>query len=497
MGVIVKQSFWGTLIAYLGIAVGYLNILYFRAAYLTLEQIGLFTLVTAHAMMISPFSSLGMPISYIKFFPSFSADDKNRFFSFLFLIVIAGNVTVLSAGYLLEEVIASRYIEQAPDYADYLFITGMVILSNSLFDLFFSYSRSIMSIVFPSFIREVYLRLGSLMLVMGYAFSWWSFRSAMYGLGVVYSGAFILLFFQLLVIHKLRFDFRIGIINANRSIKLLKFGSYSMLLTLTYAVYSNIAYDQITTHLGSEANGIFQTCFYIAMIVVMPRINMVNIVNTVISKEAQERNSEEIKSLYQRGSLTMGVIGMLLFIGIITNLEDLFKFIPKGNEFSAGYWVIVFVCFAQLCRMISGFAPEIINFSHLYRYNLIFQVMATLLLITLNHLLIPIWGINGAGIAFLSITLFQIILRFIFVGCHFKMYPLTRSHLSLFIIAGLVCAFATWFQTNWHPIISIALRSVLTAILFILPVYYFSISEDVNKLISSALERFFKIRLSG
>jgi len=496
LGVVIKQSFWGTAIAYLGVAVGYLNTLYFRAEYLTLEQIGLFTLVTAHAMMISPLSLLGTSSCCIKFFPSFSGRDKNRFFSFLFLVTITGNGIILLAGSLLKEVIALRYIGQAPDYTDYIFIVGAVILSNSLFELFFSYSRSIMKVVFPSFIRDIYLRLGSLMLIIGYAFSWWSFNSAIHGLGLVYLGAFVLLLFQLLSFHKFRFDFSIGIIDAKWRMKLLKFGGYSMLLALSFAFYNNTTYDQITAHLGPEANGIFQTCFFIAVIVEMPRRNMTKVMGPIISKKSQEKNSEAIKSLYQRGSLTMGVIGTLLFIGIITNLEDLFNFIPKGDEFSAGYWIVIIICLAKLCVMISSFAGEIISFSPLYRYNFVFQITATLLLMGLNYFFIPIWGINGAGIAFLSTTIVQIILKFFFVGYHFKMYPLTRSHLSLFAIAILVSAFAFWFQTNSHPVISIAIRSGLTAILFIILVCYFKVSEDINQLIRSIFERFFKIKLS-
>ena len=192
----------------------------------------------------------------------------------------------------------------------------------------------------------------------------------------------------------------------------------------------------------------------------------------------------------------MGVTGILLCLGIITNLEDLFKFIPKGDEFSAGYWVVIITCFAKLCSMTLSFAGEIINFSHLYKYNLIFQIIAALLLMVLNYLLIPVWGINGAGIAFLISTLIHILLRCFFVGYHFKMNPLTRAHVPLLIIAILVSLFAFWFQTNWHPVISITLRSALTAVLFIVPVYYFKISEDINKLIRSTFERFFRIRLS-
>ena len=496
MGVVIKQSFWGTFISYLGVAVGYLNTLYFRLEYFTPAQIGLFTLVTAHAMTISPFSSLGTGSTYLKYFPSFNEENKHRLFSFLFLIAIVGNTIVLLTGFAFKDVIALRYVEKAPEYLDFMSITGMVIVSNSFFELFFNYSRSIMKVVFPSFLRDIYLRLGSLSLVMGFAFEWWGFNTAVFGLGVVYLSALVLLFSQLVLFHGFRFDFKMGSINAEWRNRIFRFGGYSMLVAGSFALYNNASYDQITAYLGTDAMGVFQTCFFIAIIVEMPRRNMAKVMGPIISKESEGNNMKEIKSLYQRGSLTMGVIGTLLFIGITTNLNDLFNFIPNGDEFRIGYWIVIMVCYTKLSLMISSFAAEIINFSPLYRYNLIFQLTATFLLLTLNYFFIPLWGINGAGIAFLIATLTHIILKFFFVGYHFGMYPLTKSHVPLIIITLIVLAFAFWFQTNWHPVISIVIRSVLTTVLFLFPVYYFKVSKDINKLIRSTFERFFKIKLS-
>lgn len=447
-------------------------------------------------MTISPFSSLGMGSTYLKYFPSFEDADRNRFFSFLFLIAIAGNALILFTGFALKDVIILRYSERAPEYIDFFFVTGIIVLSNSLFELFFNYSRSIMQVIFPSFLRDVYLRLGSLFLVIGYAFNWWSFDSTIFGLGIVYLLAFVFLFVQLSVLYHFRFDFRIGIVNTQWKKNIVRFGGYAMLVSGSFALYNNASYDQITAHLGTDAMGIFQTCFFIAVIVEMPRRNMAKVMGPIISTASQRKNTKEIKSLYQRGSLTMGVIGTLLFIGIITNLHDLFDFVPKGEDFRTGYWVVVIICLAKLSVMISSFAGEVINFSTLYRYNLLFQLVATFLLILLNYFFVPLWGINGAGIAFFIATLVHIGLKFTFVGYHFKMYPLTRSHLVLLGIASLVTAFAFWFQPTMHPIASIVIRSVITSVLFLVPIYYFKVSEDINRLIRSTFGRFFKINLS-
>lgn len=474
--------------------VGYVNTLYFRAEYFTLEQIGLFTLVTAHAMTVSPFSLLGMGSTYVKYFPSFQEKDRNRFFSFLFIITLTGCTLVLLTGYVLKDVIASRYIDTAPDYIDFMFITAIVIVSNSLFDLFTNYSRSIMKVVFPSFMRDIYLRLGSLFLVIGYAFEWWDFTSAVFGLGIVYIMAFVFLFLQLSLFYGFRFDFRIGIVDTKWKKNILKFGSYSMFVAGSFALYNNASYDQITAYLGTDATGIFQTCFFIALVVEMPRRNMSKIIGPIISTESQRDNLKEIESLYRRGSLTMGVIGMLLFIGIVTNLNDLFDFIPKGEEFRNGTWVVIIICFSKLCVMISGFAEEIINYSPLYRYNLVFQITSAVILVTSNYFLIPNYGINGAALAFLFATLTHIVLKFSFVGYHFKIYPLTKSHIPLVIISIIVLVAAFWFQPAWHPIISITLRSTVTVLILLPLVYYFKISEDINRLISSTFERFLKIK---
>ena len=495
MGVVIKQSFWGTVIAYLGVIVGYFNTLYLRAEYFDLSQIGLFTLITANAMIVSPISSFGMGSSFIKYFPSFQADKRNQFFTFLLLITIIGNGLVLLIGFLLKDHIAARYIETAPTYINYLSITAIIIVSNSLFELFFSYSRTIMKVIFPSFLRDVYLRIASLLLVFGYAINWWSFNGAVIGLGLIYLLAFVFLFIQLVTYHGFRFDFSFGFIDRKWRNNLLKFGSYSMMLAGSFAILNNVSYDQVTTILGPEMNGIFTTCFFIAMIVEMPRRNMAKVISPIISSEFEKNNMAEVEKLYKRGSITMSVLGLLLFIGIVTNLQPLFDFIPKGSDFQAGFWVVVGVCLVKLSLMTSSFAGEIINFSEMYKYNLIFQVMAAVMLISLNSIFIAQWGLNGAVISYMSAIFFHIILKVAFVRYHFGIHPLMKSHIQLFIIGVLVAVSAYSFKTGLHPVSDIAIRSILTVIVYVFLIYRFRISTDINKIIHSTFERFLKINL--
>ncbi len=495
MGVVIKQSFWGTVIAYIGVVVGYLNALYFRAEYLNLDQIGLFTLITANAMMVSPISSFGMGSSFLKFFSAFDLKDRNSFFSILFLVTVVGNVIILLCGFLCKDLISARYLETAPAYIDYLSVTAVIVVANSLFDLFFIYSTTIMKVIFPSFLRDIYLRLGSLILVIGYGISWWDFEYAIIGLGLVYAFAFVFLFVQLTYKHGFKFQLRIGIITREWREKLVKFGSYSMLMAGSFALINNISIEQITAILGPDITGIFTTCFFIAVVVEMPRRNMAKVIVPIISREFESKNMKEVGNIYKRSSITMSVIGLLLFIGIATNLRDLFDIIPQGEAFSAGFWVVVSVCFAKLVIMISSFGGEIINFSSHYKFNLIFQVLSAILLIVLNYFLIEKWGLNGAAISYLSAILIHCLLKIFFVRLQFGLHPFIKSHIPLVLIGFAVGIGAYIFQPNLHPIINIGLRSSLTLLLFTILIYRIKISTDINRVIHSTFERFLKINL--
>jgi len=192
----------------------------------------------------------------------------------------------------------------------------------------------------------------------------------------------------------------------------------------------------------------------------------------------------------------MSVIGLLLFIGIVTNLNDLFSFIPKGEEFRTGFWVVTLVCAAKLFLMISSFPGEIINYSSLYRYNLIFQVGAAILIIICNLIMLPIWGLTGAGLTYFIVIVLHAIVKMVFVGVNFKTHPFLSSHIKLIVISGIIGVLAWVWNPSYHPVLTISIRSFLTAVIFIFLIYRFKISEDINKLIHSTFERLLNIKLT-
>ena len=494
MGVVIRQSFWGTLIAYSGVLIGYFNTLYLRPEFLSLDQIGLFTLVTANAMLISPFCSAGMPGTLIKYFPELKNTEglKNQFFTFQFLIVIGLNLLLLIIGYLSRDWIASIFIEESAEYVPYLMITGIIIIINSAFDMLFAYCRVLLRVLVPSFLRDILLRMGAIVLVGGFALRWWSFEIAVQGLAATYLFALVVLFAYLTWKYELRFSFDFSKIDKSWQKRILNFGGYLMLLAFSLSVLNNVHYAQIASILGPKANGIFTTCFFIGIVIEMPRRNMVNVMSPILSKAIQEGKMESVNEMYRKGSVTMGVLGLLLFTGIITNLDDLFKFIPQGNDFAKGYWIVIAICVAKLVVMFFSFSQEILVYTKHHRYALYFQLVSAPLLIVLNLIFLPTWGIVGAGLSYLIVTVGQALARYLLLKNKFQLDLFSSAHFRL-LLTGLLIFVIFWFAPfPFSPVINILVRSALTTIVFILAVYYLNISTDINQLISSTFERVLK-----
>ena len=491
MGVVVKQSFWGTFITYLGVIIGYVNALYLRPEFFSLNEIGLFTLVTANAMILSPLTTLGMNGTFLKYYPSLKDSQQlvNQFFTFQFLFVILGNIFILSIGFFAEDWIVDQFSKGSSEYAKYLTVTAIIVIVNSLFDHLYSYAASVLKVIYPSFLREVFLRFGAVALVLGYAFGYFEFDWAVKGLAINYIIAFFLLFLQLMISNGLRLDFSFKMIDKEWRKKILNFGIYSMSIAVSFAILNNASYTQVSSMMGDAANGVFVTCFFIGVIVEMPRRNMARILAPLISDAMNDKDIPRVEQMYKKGSITMAVIGFLLFIGIVTNINDLLSFIPQGDDFSKGLGVVWAVSGAKLILMVSSFSGEIINYSKDYWYNLLFQALAALSIVILNYIFIPFYGLNGVAISYTITIILHVLAKYLLIRKTLGITPFLNKHFSLLIISVLVLIGAYYFQLDLPPVVNIAIRSILTTLVFVFLVYKLKISDDINRLIDMVFSR--------
>jgi O-antigen/teichoic acid export membrane protein len=128
--------------------------------------------------------------------------------------------------------------------------------------------------------------------------------------------------------------------------------------------------------------------------------------------------------------------------------------------------------------------------SDYYRVVLLFGVILTVLTVFLNMLFIPMFGINGSAFAtFLAISVYNTI-KIYFVKLKFDMMPFDKNTgLVLLVIVGCVLLFYFW-EFPLHPIINIALKTLLVTALYVLVILKLEISEDI----SGMLRKYLKLR---
>lgn len=220
---------------------------------------------------------------------------------------------------------------------------------------------------------------------------------------------------------------------------------------------------------------------------------MVQIISPILSREFKNNNLVEVNALYKRAAESLSVIATIFLLGVLVNLSDLFELIPKGGSISQGFYVVLFVAFAKLIDLTFSFNSEILIYSKYYKWNLYMFVATAALMLVLNYWWLPVWGINGAGLAFLiSTTLFNFA-KFLFLYWKYKFFPFTFGHLKLLVLALVLGIGAYYVPLTLPPLFNMIIRSILISILYLGMVYKLKISSDVNGIIKTISKKYLGI----
>src|SRR5690606_583799 len=103
----------------------------------------------------------------------------------------------------------------------------------------------------------------------------------------------------------------------------------------------------------------------------------------------------KMRSLYTRINLNTLSVGYLTCSLIAVNIDNLVRIFPAGYEQLKPVVLILLV--GKLVQTFSGISSEVISFSRLYKFSFRASAFLLLLIVALNRILIPIYGIEGAA----------------------------------------------------------------------------------------------------
>ena len=204
--------------------------------------------------------------------------------------------------------------------------------------------------------------------------------------------------------------------------------------------------------------------------------------------------------IYKKTSLNLLIFGLLIFLLLWLNIDDLFKIIPKGNIYQAGKNVLFFILITRLADMATGVNNEIILYSKYYIYGLIFIVILAILTIVTNMIFIPLYGIIGAAIANMFSICIYFILEVILIWKKFRSQPFVKNTIISVLISvilffsfnelqKIILGLFYLDERSYITIISlIAIRSIIVGSLFIFIFWKLKLSAEFNAVISKSFE---------
>lgn len=483
MGIVINQSFKNTITTYLGFGIGAINTLFLYTNFITDTYYGLVAFVLSTANIMMPLMAFGVHNTIIKFYSTFKT--KNSLNSFLTVMLFLPLLIVIPLGligYTSYNFIGDLLSQENTIVKGYIWHIFIAAVSMAYFEVFFAWSKTQMQTVFGNFMKEVFHRLGVTALLFAVFWEYITVDKFIFYVIMVYVLRMIIMMFY-------AFSIRLPVFTLKRIDNLSSIIKYSGLIIIAGSI-ATVILDldkfMLGQYIAIEEVAYYSVAIFIATIIAVPQRAMHQIMLPMTAQYLNEKNKFALEDLYKRSSLNLYVISGLIFLLIIVNVNELYMIIPL--EFRNGLIVVFLISIAKLSDTVLGNNNAILFNSDYYRMVLLFGVILTVLVVILNMIFIPIYGINGSAFAtFIAILVYNTI-KIIFIKKKFNMLPFTDKTLKLSVLI-VICSFGFYiWDFPFHPILNMALKSFLLGILYTIAIFKLNISEDISTILKKYLK---------
>lgn len=487
MGIVLNQSLKNTIITYIGFGIGGISTIFLFPPILGKTYYGLSNYILSCANVIMPLFAIGMQNTLVKFYSQCKTEkEENQFLSFTVVFPLLLSIPLVLIGLFFYDDISFFITKKNPIVKEFIYLIPFIGICMAYFEIFYAWARVHMHSVFGNFMKEVGLRLFSLIALVGIYYHWITVVDFIYLTAGIYFIAFLLTMLYAFRIKKPVFQFSIPhnvkaileytfyIILSGSVANLLLDGDKIMLNQ--YMDIGNIAYYSVAT--------------YIALVISVPSRAMHQIVYPITAKLMHENKHDELNELYKKTSVNLQVVGGFVMLCIFVNINQLYEMLPK--EYSGGIWIVFMIGLSKYFDLVLGNNNAIIFNSKYYRMVLFLGLMLVFFTIVLNMIFIPLYGITGSAFAtLLSITLYSLA-KLMFVVKRMHLYPFTIQNLYSIAITVLLFVMFYFWQFPFHPIIGIVLKSVLVTILYLYLNYRLNVSVEINRILEGFTNRVFR-----
>lgn len=461
MGVIQRQGTWNTILSYIGVGIGTLNLIFLYPIFFQTDEIGLIRTLTSLALLFSHVSSLGIGGILLRFFPHFRTSDRRHsgFPSAAWLYAGIGFLLALLLYLSIRPSILGYYEPSSllRDYDLYVIPLALFVLIYNLVELF---DRAHFQTMFTLLGREVLLRLFTTAGILAVGWGYWNFEAFMLWFLGIHALIALIALSKSIYAGRIGWNFNPDFFKPRRLRVLFRYGMFTFMTGASTFAVQTIDSIMLGAYVNLEAVGIYTIAFFMGSVIAIPFRGISRIAIPVVSQAWKESDLVKINRVYAATSYLQFLAGAVILSLITLSLRDLFTFLPE--IYSTGFIVVFLIGLGHLIDMTGGLNANILATSPKYHVDLYVNLCFILACILLNILLIPAYGLNGAAMASLISYLLLNTARCLILYRLFGFNPFQKRFLAAGVLVS-VAGLLTWQLPldGLAPLLAIFTRSVV------------------------------------
>ncbi len=473
MGIVFKQSLQNTIIIYIAFAIGGINALFLYTYFLKDEYYGLVTFLLSTANLLMPLTAFGVQYAIVKFYSSYKSEvERDRFLSSALILPLFIAIPIGFIGNIFYEQISTWLSLKNEIVKEYVVIIYIVAVLTAYFEIFYAWSKVQLQTVFGNLIKEMFSRIAAMILLIMVYLKIITPKEFIYYLTFAYLLRMLVMMLYAFYLHKPKITFKLP----ENYKEVLGYAFYIILAGSAGSILLDIDKFMIPQKEAIAQTAYYAVAVYIGSVIEAPGRAMAQIIQPLTAKAINEKNFGEVASLYKKSSINLLLISGFVFLIVNVNIKELYQIIP--DKYIGGLWVVLMISIAKLYHMFLGNNGAIISNSKYYKILLPYAIVMAVSVVFLNNWLIDEIGINGAALATLIVVLVFNSIKLWYVKLKFGILPFTDKTLSLFIILILFFFAFYFWEFPFHPIINIALKSIVLGVLYLFVVVKLNIAPE-------------------
>ncbi|MEO9570479.1 MAG: lipopolysaccharide biosynthesis protein [Polaribacter sp.] len=491
MGIVLKQSFRNTIIIYSAFLIGGINTIVFYPRFLEKEFYGMVVFLLSASNVIMPLTAFGIQYTIVKFFSSYETKkEKDKFLSSVIFLPL---IIALPLGFFWDYAhlwIMSKVAPENQIVENYTFSIYLIAVACAYFELFYSWTKVQLQTVFGNILKELWNRVVVMLLLFAVFFKLINKEEFIFYLTIAYVLRAIVMMFYAFRVYFPNFYFKLP----ENILEIIKYSLYIILAGSAGAILLDIDKIMIPGKDTIEKAAYYSVAVFIGSFIEAPSRAMTQILQPLTSKSLNEFNHKEVENLYKKSSINLFLIGGLFYILVNCGVSELFKLMPEKG-YAGGEWVVLMISTAKLYTMFLGNNGAIINNSKFYKIALPLALGMSIGVYLLNEIFYFKLNLGTDGLALSTLIIIVVFntIKLWFVHNKFTITPFTPSSWKMFsIILVILLVFYFWdfpidniylWKFPIHPIINIAIKSILITVIYITLIFKLNISPELDLLL--------------